>query len=243
MRVETRPRRVDIAHTLDTEVPRGLATIATPSVARTASPARTWLRAKRVIDTVLAALLLIAIAPVMLVVAIAIALDSPGPVLFRQERCGRGCLPFTVLKFRTMRDGVSPEAHRRYIAALAAAGDDDGELKKLTGDPRVTRVGAFLRRTSLDELPQLINVIRGEMAIVGPRPAIAYELEHYGLEHYARFDVRPGLTGLWQVSGRNRIGFRGMLDLDAQYAGTTSLAVDAQILLRTPLALVRGNAA
>jgi lipopolysaccharide/colanic/teichoic acid biosynthesis glycosyltransferase len=180
----------------------------------------------------------------MLVVALAVRLDTPGPLLFRQERCGRGRRPFTVLKFRTMHDGVSPEAHRRYIERLAC-GEAEAEpgLKKLVGDPRVTRVGAFLRRTSLDELPQLFNVVKGDMSIIGPRPALEYELEHYRPEHFARFDVRPGLTGLWQVSGRNRIGFLGMLDLDVEYSRTSSPRVDAKILLRTPLAVVRGHAA
>jgi lipopolysaccharide/colanic/teichoic acid biosynthesis glycosyltransferase len=206
-----------------------------------ASPA--WQHTKRVFDVLFAALLLLALLPLLVVIAVAVKLDTPGPLLFRQERCGRGRRSFTVLKFRTMHDGVSPAAHRRYIAELAAADPEGPGLKKLTGDPRVTRVGALLRRTSLDELPQLVNVLRGQMAIIGPRPALAYELEHYEEEHFARFAVRPGLTGLWQVSGRNTIGFMGMLELDVEYARTTSPRVDAMILLRTPLALVRGNAA
>jgi lipopolysaccharide/colanic/teichoic acid biosynthesis glycosyltransferase len=206
------------------------------------SPA--WSRTKRAFDVLLAVVLLVALAPLLLAIALAIRLDTPGPLLFRQQRVGRDRRRFTVLKFRTMHDGVSPAAHRLYIAQLAAGDGAAGDgLKKLTGDPRVTRVGAFLRRTSLDELPQLVNVVRGEMSIIGPRPAIEYELEHYEPEHFARFDVRPGLTGLWQVSGRNTIDFLGMLELDAQYARTTSPRLDALILLRTPLALLRGNAA
>jgi lipopolysaccharide/colanic/teichoic acid biosynthesis glycosyltransferase len=206
----------------------------------------TWAHVKRAVDVALALVALIVLAPIMLAVALAVRLDSPGPLLFRQERCGRGRRPFTVLKFRTMYDGVSPEAHRRYIERLAraeAGADADAGLKKLVGDPRVTRVGAFLRRASLDELPQLFNVLKGDMSIIGPRPALEYELEHYRPEHFARFDVRPGLTGLWQVSGRNRIGFLGMLDLDVEYSRTTSPRVDAKILLRTPGAVVRGHAA
>jgi lipopolysaccharide/colanic/teichoic acid biosynthesis glycosyltransferase len=214
---------------------------AAPAVPR---PAPLWPATKRVADVLFAAVLLVALAPLLLAVAIAIRLDTPGPVLFRQERLGRGRRSFTVLKFRTMHDGVSPAAHRRYIAELARGdGDAEGGLKKLTEDPRVTRVGAFLRRTSLDELPQLLNVVRGEMSIVGPRPALEYELEYYEDEHFARFDVRPGLTGLWQVSGRSTIGFLGMLELDVEYARTSSLRRDAAILLRTPLALLRGHAA
>jgi lipopolysaccharide/colanic/teichoic acid biosynthesis glycosyltransferase len=197
-----------------------------------------------VADVILAVVLLVAVLPLLLVVGLAIRLDTPGPLFFRQQRLGRDRRRFTVLKFRTMHDGVSPEAHRLYIAKLASAGGEAGDgLKKLTADPRITRVGAFLRRTSLDELPQLINVVRGEMSIIGPRPALEYELEHYEPEHYARFDVRPGLTGLWQVSGRNTIGFLGMLELDARYAQTNSPRLDATILVRTPLALLRGNAA
>ena len=221
--------------TLELVAPLGLPARAQPTA---------WPRAKRVADVLLATLLLVALSPLLLVIALAIRLDTPGPILFRQRRVGRDRRRFTVLKFRTMHDGVSPAAHRLYIAKLANGdADADTGLKKLTGDARVTRVGTLLRRTSLDELPQLINVVRGEMAIIGPRPALEYELEHYEPEHYARFDVRPGLTGLWQVSGRSTIGFIGMLELDAQYARTCSARLDAKILLRTPLALVRGHAA
>ncbi len=213
--------------------------------ASTSTPvSRRWEGAKRTIDVLLAAVLLVVLTPLLALIAIAIRLDTRGPVLFRQERCGRGRRPFMVLKFRTMHDGASPDAHRRYIAHLVSAGVDAGPgLKKLTGDPRITRVGRLLRKTSLDELPQLVNVLRGQMSIVGPRPALPYELEHYQSEHFRRFDVRPGITGLWQVSGRNGVSFLDMLSLDAEYARTSSPRVDAMILLRTPLALVRGNAA
>lgn len=202
-----------------------------------------WQRAKRVFDILLASVLLVALSPLLLAIAIAIKLDTPGPALFRQERCGRGRRRFIVLKFRTMHDGASPAAHRRYIAQVAGAEAAGPGLKKLTGDVRVTSVGGWLRRMSLDELPQLVNVVRGDMAIIGPRPALEYELEHYEDRHYARFAVRPGLTGLWQVSGRSSIGFVGMLELDAEYAHTASARLDAIILLRTPLALLRGKAA
>ena len=236
--------------TLDREL-RGAPTdqrtlVLVPPLAAPAPPltSAVWPRAKRVADVLFALVLLVAILPLLLVIGLAIRLDTPGPMFFRQQRLGRDRRKFTVLKFRTMHDGSSPEAHRRYIAKLATAEGEEAEgLKKLTGDPRVTRVGAFLRRTSLDELPQLINVVRGEMSIIGPRPALEYELEHYEPGHYARFDVRPGLTGLWQVSGRNSIGFLGMLELDAEYAQTSSARLDATILVRTPIALLRGNAA
>lgn len=213
-----------------------------PPASSPISPA--WERAKRIIDVLLSAILLVVLSPLLAGIAVAIRLDTGGPLLFRQERRGRCLRPFMVLKFRTMYDGVSSEAHRRYIAHLVAAGVDDGPgLKKLTGDPRVTRVGRVLRQTSLDELPQLVNVLRGEMSIVGPRPALAYELEHYEPEHFARFEVRPGMTGLWQVSGRNNVSFLEMLSLDAEYARTCSPRVDALIVLQTPLALVRRSAA
>jgi lipopolysaccharide/colanic/teichoic acid biosynthesis glycosyltransferase len=244
---------IETASTLDTDITavgtsevRAVPLISADAVTWTGvgSKRLTWTQIKRAVDVALALVALIVLAPVMLAVALAVRLDSPGPLLFRQERCGRGRRPFTVLKFRTMFDGVSPEAHRRYIERLAhSEADAEPGLKKLVGDPRVTRVGAFLRRASLDELPQLVNVLRGDMSIVGPRPALEYELEHYRPEHFARFDVRPGLTGLWQVSGRNTIGFVGMLDLDVEYSRTSSPRLDAKILLRTPLAVVRGHAA
>jgi lipopolysaccharide/colanic/teichoic acid biosynthesis glycosyltransferase len=225
--------------------PSGLAMYAFQPSTAVARPVSTaWEHGKRAFDVVLAVALLIVVVPLLALVALVVRLDSPGPLLFRQQRYGRAGRRFTILKFRTMYDGVSSEIHRRYIAELAATTEDDGHaLKKLTADPRVTRTGAFLRRTSIDELPQLINVIRGEMSIVGPRPALGYELEHYAFEHFERFDVRPGITGLWQVSGRNAIGFVGMLDLDTEYVRTASPRVDALILLRTPWAVARGDAA
>jgi len=206
-------------------------------------PAAAWPAAKRTLDFVLALVGVIAFAPVMLVVAALIKLDTRGPVLFRQRRYGLHQKTFTVLKFRTMATGASEDAHRLYIAELAAAAETGTGLKKLTSDARVTRVGAFLRKSSLDELPQLFNVLTGRMSLVGPRPAIEYELEHYDFAHYARFDVKPGLTGLWQVSGRSRLGFTEMLALDAEYARSTGLLTDAKILLRTPVEIFRGRCA
>jgi lipopolysaccharide/colanic/teichoic acid biosynthesis glycosyltransferase len=198
-----------------------------------------WSAVKRAFDVVAAGAALVVLSPLLALIALAVRLDSRGPALFRQERLGLGGRPFRVAKFRTMHMGVSDEAHRAYIAALASgeAGSDPG-LKKLTRDPRVTRVGAFLRKTSLDELPQLLNVVTGEMSLVGPRPALTYELEHYRPQHFERFGVRPGLTGLWQVSGRSEVGFIEMLDLDVEYARSSGPLLDARILLRTPAALV-----
>ena len=212
-------------------------------VHRPQEPALGWTVAKRTLDIVLAVIMLIVFAPVMLVIAALIKLDSRGPVLFRQRRYGRRQETFTVLKFRTMVTDAPEEAHRRYIAELATADTDGAGLKKLTEDPRITRVGAFLRKSSLDELPQLFNVLSGRMSLVGPRPAIEYELEHYDFAHYACFDVKPGLTGLWQVSGRSKLGFTEMLQLDAEYARSTGPITDAKILLRTPVEIFRGRCA
>jgi lipopolysaccharide/colanic/teichoic acid biosynthesis glycosyltransferase len=238
------------------------------SAAREAGGGRGWAFAKRAFDIGFSTLLVLLLAPLLLVLALAIKLDSRGPVLFRQRRLGRDMQPFTVLKFRTMHPGVSSAAHRAYIAELAngngngnghwnghqtgnghrngnGSGNGNGNgngLKKLTADARVTRVGRTLRKLSIDELPQLFNVIGGSMSLIGPRPALSYELEHYGPRHYERFLVRPGLSGLWQVSGRNQLGFNEMLDLDAEYAENCGPATDARIFVRTPIAMVRDAA-
>ncbi|MEA2386248.1 MAG: hypothetical protein QOJ22_422 [Thermoleophilaceae bacterium] len=209
-----------------------------PAVALRGGP---WPALKRAIDAAGAALVLTLLAPLLVLIALAVLLDSGRPVLFRQTRLGRRLEEFTVLKFRTMRADATSEAHQAYIARLAT-GNAEEELKKLTADPRVTPVGRVLRRLSLDELPQLFNVLRGEMSLVGPRPALEYELEHYEDRHFERFAVRPGMTGLWQVSGRNRLGFNEMLDLDVEYARTSGPLLDLKILVKTPVAAVSGAA-
>jgi lipopolysaccharide/colanic/teichoic acid biosynthesis glycosyltransferase len=194
---------------------------------------------KRLLDLVLSVALLALLAPLILVIALLIKIDSPGPVFFRQVRIGRGMSPFRMLKFRTMQDGCSPALHREFIAELAQSGGNGDGLKKLTDDPRVTRVGKVIRRLSLDELPQLLNVAGGTMSLVGPRPALDYELKHYAPRHYSRFHVRPGISGLWQVSGRNLLGLEEMLDLDVEYATGRTMAKDVVILFRTPVAAIR----
>ncbi len=204
----------------------------------------TWQRSKRVTEPVVAVVMLLALLPVLVLIALAVKLDSRGPVLFRQRRVGFRMKEFPVLKFRTMVHNAPQELHQRYIAQLVESnGETQTSLKKMVDDPRITRVGRFLRKTSLDELPQLFNVVAGQMSLVGPRPAIAYELEHYEDHHFRRFDVLPGLTGLWQVSGRNELDFRQMLDLDVRYVGEAGAATDLQILVRTPITLVRRHAA
>lgn len=190
----------------------------------------------RALDLTLAATLLVLLCPLMLLISLAVRLDSPGPVLFRQRRLGLRLAPFTLNKFRTMRHGASHDAHRAYVLSLIAGGGappGDGSIYKLTEDERVTRVGALLRRSSLDELPQLWNVLRGDMALVGPRPPIPYEVEHYPAHWFERFAVKPGLTGLWQVSGRSQLSLEQMVALDVEYVRRRSPWLDISILART----------
>lgn len=199
--------------------------------------------AKRSLDIFVASLLLILLAPLLLVVALAIRVTSPGPALFRQTRAGLHRRPFQMLKFRTMRQGCSDQAHREYVSNLLRSQAEmvDG-LYKLGHDPRVTRLGCVLRRWSIDELPQLFNVLRGQMSLVGPRPALPWELEMFPPSAAPRFEVPPGLTGLWQVSGRNRVTMLEGLELDAQYAANHSTWQDLKILVRTVPALLRPGA-
>ena len=199
---------------------------------------------KRATDLVVATLMLVCLSPLFVVVALAIRLDSPGPIFFRQRRIGRDGREFTMLKFRSMSQDATHEAHHNYVTALAAGPAEPlSGLRKLTGDSRVTRTGAIIRKASIDEGPQLLNVIAAQMSIVGPRPAVRYELELYRPEHFERFGVRPGITGLWQVSGRARLGFNEMLDLDVEYARHHGFLFDLWIMLRTPLAVLRAHTA
>jgi lipopolysaccharide/colanic/teichoic acid biosynthesis glycosyltransferase len=193
---------------------------------------------RRALDTAVAALTLLLATPLLLLAAAMIRLDSRGPAIFRQRRIGLNEAEFTVNKFRTMTSGADPAPHREYIAELvsgegAKRSDGKRSLFKLAVDDRVTRVGAFLRRTSLDELPQLWNVLRGDMSLVGPRPVVPYELQHYSPRSFKRFAVKPGLTGLWQVSGRNEKSYEEMIELDIEYVETRSLRLDLLILLKT----------
>jgi lipopolysaccharide/colanic/teichoic acid biosynthesis glycosyltransferase len=197
---------------------------------------------KRVFDTLSAGVLLVLLTPVLLGVVVLIRVTSPGRALFRQTRVGQGEKTFTILKFRTMFVDCSDEVHKSYVKSLLSGEsvDSSGELFKLADDPRVTRVGGWLRRTSLDELPQLLNVLRGDMALVGPRPVLPFEADMFEGEQRLRFAVRPGLTGLWQVSGRSRISFLDQLALDARYVRDQGFLVDLKILLRTvPTLLLR----
>jgi lipopolysaccharide/colanic/teichoic acid biosynthesis glycosyltransferase len=182
----------------------------------------------------------------MLLIAALVRLTSPGPALFRQHRVGYRQRPFVMVKFRSMYADSGDAVHRDYVRRMLRGGDPRAAgtgLFKLGGDRRVTPLGRVLRATSLDELPQLLNVLRGEMALVGPRPALPWEVELYQPHHYTRFDVIPGITGLWQVSGRSRLTMTEALELDVEYVRRRSLALDLWILLHTlPAVLSQGAA-
>jgi lipopolysaccharide/colanic/teichoic acid biosynthesis glycosyltransferase len=202
---------------------------------------------KRGLDVV-GALLTIAVAsPVMLLAAIAVKTSSPGPVIFKQTRLGRRGVPFTFYKFRSMVVNNDDRTHREYVQNLIQGnhdavnqGDSDQPLYKIQSDPRVTPVGRFIRRSSIDELPQLFNVLKGDMSLVGPRPPIPYETERYESWHLRRIlDVTPGITGLWQVEGRNRVTFDDMVRLDLCYARDWSIWLDMKILVKTVVAVLR----
>ena len=203
---------------------------------------------KRAFDIFVAAAALVLLSPLWILTALLIKLDSRGPVLYKQERVGMDGRIFLFLKFRTMRAGADDREHReyqrRYIEGRPDTnmGDSRRPVYKLHDDPRVTRTGRWLRRTSLDELPQLLNVLRGDMSVVGPRPPIPYEVEAYELWHRKRLDMKPGMTGLWQVSGRNRLSFDEMVRLDLFYIENWSLWLDLKIMLRTLPVLLRGEA-
>ena len=205
---------------------------------------------KRVFDILIAAVLIIALSPLWLLIALFIKFDSKGAILFRQERVGMDGRRFLCYKFRTMQADADEELHREAYrkniegATEANAGDDEKPVfGKVKDDPRVTRVGRFLRRTSLDELPQFLNVLIGDMSVVGARPPIPYEVEDYDLRHRKRLDMKPGITGLWQVSGRNRLPFEEMVELDLYYIANWSLWLDLKIILLTLPAVLRGDGA
>jgi lipopolysaccharide/colanic/teichoic acid biosynthesis glycosyltransferase len=197
---------------------------------------------KRLLDLLIASFALILFSPLLLVVGLCIRLTSPGPALFRQTRIGYRGVPFVMFKFRTMEHESDDSIHREYVSAMLSgrvvAPSEEG-IYKLTNDPRVTSFGSHLRRLSIDELPQLINVLRGEMSMVGPRPALPWEVELFEPEHLIRFQVKPGITGLWQVSGRSDVSFSRALALDAEYAGRHSLGLDVAILVRTILVVLQ----
>jgi lipopolysaccharide/colanic/teichoic acid biosynthesis glycosyltransferase len=205
--------------------------------------------AKRLMDIVGSATAVLLLSPIFLMVAVLVKLSSKGPIFFQQERLGQFGKPFTFLKFRSMYVNNDRRIHQEFMKRVIK-GDHDGRAEggskgvyKMTNDPRITKMGWILRRTSLDELPQFINVLRGEMSLVGPRPPIAYECQEYDIWHRRRvLEVKPGITGLWQVRGRSRVRFDDMVRLDLQYVRTWSLWLDLQILAQTPGALFSNDA-
>jgi lipopolysaccharide/colanic/teichoic acid biosynthesis glycosyltransferase len=242
------------------------ATAIPPFVARThrgaaSTDPRSYFILKRVFDVTVAFLTLLLTVPLWSIAALAVRLTSPGPVLYAQRRVGatrvrRGGTArwepttFTMYKFRSMRSGAAAHPHQAFTAAFIrgdttamAALNGGSELYKLVDDDRVTPVGAFLRRTSLDELPQLINVLRGEMSLVGPRPAMPYEVEHYAPWHMRRFAAPPGITGYWQVYGRSTVSFDQMVEMDIAYIERRSFLFDLWILAATPAAVLRRRGA
>jgi len=203
---------------------------------------------KRALDLAGSLFLLAVLLPLLLVLAALVKLTSKGPVFFRQVRIGERAKPFKMLKFRTMRVDVDQTLHKDFVTSFIKSGGQGQKspdaVFKMTNDPRITRIGHVLRKTSLDELPQLWNVVRGEMSLVGPRPPIPYEVEQYASWHRRRvLEAKPGITGLWQVAGRSRTTFDEMVRLDLRYAKSPSLLTDLKILLATPKAVIAGKGA
>jgi lipopolysaccharide/colanic/teichoic acid biosynthesis glycosyltransferase len=223
-----------------------------------------WLytASKRLLDVVVAASLLFLLAPLMVLLSLLIKMDSPGPAIFRQERVASRrrskprrvtweLEPFTFYKFRSMYWDSDPEIHRAFVQALlqqdeetiAMLQGEDSQVHKLANDSRVTGVGRFLRKSSLDELPQLLNVLKGEMSLVGPRPPTPYELDMYDAWHRRRMEAKPGMTGLWQVTARSTVDYEEMIKLDIEYIENQSFWLDLKILVMTPLSVFSAKAA
>ncbi len=199
--------------------------------------------AKRLLDIVVAILMLVVFAPIMAIVAVAIKLDSAGPVIFKQTRIGKNHRPFTFYKFRSMYYKADSAVHQQFVKNLISNGSSTDAAYKLTGDKRITRVGAFIRKTSIDELPQIFNVLIGNMSMVGPRPPIPYEVAEYKTWHHRRLSVAPGVTGLWQVQGRSLVAFDDMVKMDIAYVEQRSLVLDITLLAQTVPAVLSGRGA
>lgn len=203
---------------------------------------------KRIMDVAIALALLALLAPVMAIVALAVALDTPGPVLFRQRRIGQNGMPFDMFKFRSMRHNADASVHRQAIKRfmegerLNTSRTTDAPFK-LGADSRITRIGRFIRKTSLDELPQFWNIVTGEMSLVGPRPPIPYEVELYSQRAMLRLEGKPGLTGPWQVYGRGTVTFDEMIEMDIAYLDNRSIWYDLKLIALTAPAALRGRGA
>jgi lipopolysaccharide/colanic/teichoic acid biosynthesis glycosyltransferase len=221
-----------------------------PEMQKREESKRISLALKRCIDILGSSMALICFAPIFGAIALAIKLTSKGPILFKQERLGHYGRPFVVLKFRSMSKNCDPHIHRQFVHQFIAGQVNDHShasekpVFKIQEDPRVTAIGKLLRKTSLDELPQFWNVLRGDMSLVGPRPPIAYEYKAYEVWHRRRvLEIKPGITGLWQVEGRSRIRFDDMVRLDLKYARVWSIWLDLKILAQTPAAVIQGDGA
>jgi lipopolysaccharide/colanic/teichoic acid biosynthesis glycosyltransferase len=222
-----------------------------PDLVETEKRKKVPLLIKDAMDVVLSAFALLVLSPLFLVLAVIIKLTSKGPVFFRQERIGQYGVPFVFLKFRSMHVSKQADIHKEFVQNFIAgkpgrvpAGAHQKGVYKITNDPRVTWIGKFMRRTSLDELPQFWNVLKGEMSLVGPRPPIQYEFDVYDVWHRRRsLEVKPGITGLWQIHGRSRTTFDEMVRLDLQYSRSWSPLLDLKILLQTPRAILTGDGA
>ncbi|HSJ52316.1 MAG TPA: sugar transferase [Anaerolineae bacterium] len=233
------------------------------SVAARRDRRRVYFVAKRYFDVLVAAIALLALSPLILLIAVLVKLDSPGPAIFTQKRVGlrrNGSSgdgapwevgTFDFHKFRTMKRDATPDMHRAYVEAfirndreaMAAVQGADTQVRKILNDPRVTRLGAFLRKSSLDELPQFWSVLKGDMSLVGPRPALPYEVEAYQPWHRKRLEAIPGITGPWQVSARSSVDFDEMVKMDIDYIEHQSFWLDLKILVQTPLAVLRSRGA
>ena len=205
-----------------------------------------YLRFKRILDLVFTILILIPLFIVIAIIAVLIRIDSKGPIFYRQKRIGMNGVEFDLFKLRSMYvdsdDSVHRESIKQYMngAALNGKGNSDN-LYKLVDDPRITRVGQFIRKYSIDELPQFINVLRGEMTLVGPRPPLPYEVEEYGPHEWIRLFGKPGLTGTWQVYGRSRVPFQEMVDMDIEYLGHQSISLDLKLIALTLPVILQGR--
>lgn len=205
-----------------------------------------YLLAKRIIDVIFTLLLLIPLLIVVVIVAMCIWLDSEGPIFFRQKRVGLHGEEFTIYKFRSMYINSDDRLHRDAIRQYMQGEKLNGKagtamLYKLENDPRVTRLGRFIRKTSIDELPQFLNVLRGEMTLVGPRPPLPYEVEHYSSNDWLRLSGKPGLTGPWQVYGRSQVGFQDMVEMDVKYLQQQSFWQDIKLIALTPIVMLSGR--
>jgi lipopolysaccharide/colanic/teichoic acid biosynthesis glycosyltransferase len=202
-------------------------------------------RAKRLFDIALAAIFLIVFSPLILLIGIGIRLHSPGGIFYRQVRIGKDGIPFTMLKFRSMRIGNDSQVHKQHVQRLiredARPKDLGSRSLKMVRDPRITGLGKILRKLSLDEIPQFINVLRSEMSIVGPRPSMPYEYELYQDWHHGRLRVLPGITGLWQVIAHNQVSFSEMVRIDLDYIESMNLWLDLKIMIMTPIEMLRGK--